>query len=271
MMETGPALRAEIGSTEITRFNALKHGVLSRYTVLPWEDAAEYHDLVAALAAEHAPQGPTEEHLIEELAGIFWRKRRLRLAEAAAYRRGLEATLSPFGERETLKAALIHIDAPDRSGWVVDAIRATASDTREDVADMEQDEAMTKRALDLLGSKRNDAYEVALAALHKDTRVWWVDVLARDPGELDEDEEPATADAEGLRRFLEEDLLPWFEDRKKELANRPLIRDQAFGEALDPEKLERLGRYEVHLDRKLERVLAMLLRLKDLRQPTAIS
>jgi hypothetical protein len=31
-------------------------------------------------------------------------------------------------------------------------------------------------------------------------------------------------------------------------------------------KLERLGRYEVHLDRKLERMLAMLLRLKDLRR-----
>jgi len=42
------------------------------------------------------------------------------------------------------------------------------------------------------------------------------------------------------------------------LANRPLIREQAFGEALNPDKLERLGRYEVHLDRKLERMLAML-------------
>ena len=61
-------------------------------------------------------------------------------------------------------------------------------------------------------------------------------------------------------------MLPWFEKRKKELANRPLIREQAFGESLDPDKLERLGRYEVHLDRKLERMLAMLLRLKDLRQ-----
>jgi hypothetical protein len=39
-----------------------------------------------------------------------------------------------------------------------------------------------------------------------------------------------------------------------------------LGEALNSGKLERLGRYEVHLDRKLERMLAMLLRLKDLRQ-----
>ncbi len=55
------------------------------------------HAVVAALVAEHAPQGPTEEHLVEELAGILWRKRRLRLAEAAAHRRGLEehASLLP--------------------------------------------------------------------------------------------------------------------------------------------------------------------------------
>ena len=58
-------------------------------------------------------------------------------------------------------------------------------------------------------------------------------------------------------------VLPWFENRRTELTNRPLIREQAFGEALDPDKLERLGRYEVHLDRKLERILSMLFRLKD--------
>ncbi len=79
-------------------------------------------------------------------------------------------------------------------------------------------------------------------------------------------EETATPDAIGLRRFLESEVLPWLETRHKELSNRPLIREQAFGEALEPSKLEALGRYEVHLDRKLERMLAMLFRLKDLRQ-----
>ena len=48
-------------------------------------------------------------------------------------------------------------------------------------------------------------------------------------------------------------------------ANRPLIREQAYGDAVNAEKLERLGRYEVHLDRKLERTLTMLIRLQDLR------
>ena len=34
MTETNSALPAESAGTEITRFNALKHGILSRYTVL---------------------------------------------------------------------------------------------------------------------------------------------------------------------------------------------------------------------------------------------
>ena len=42
MTRTTQTLPAETGGTEITRFNALRHGVLSRYTVLPWESADEY-------------------------------------------------------------------------------------------------------------------------------------------------------------------------------------------------------------------------------------
>src|SRR5580700_1738408 len=139
MKETKPALPAETGGTEITRFNALRHGVLSRYTVLPWEDADEYGALIASLVAEHRPQGPTEEHLVEELAGVLWRKRRLRLAEAAAHRRGLENSFSEY--RHTAKAALAHITRADRSVDVSEAVRITPADTEEELRDLDDDEA----------------------------------------------------------------------------------------------------------------------------------
>src|SRR5271155_3062754 len=155
---------------------ALRHGVLSRYTVLPWEDADEYHALVAALLAEHAPQGPTEEHLVEELGGILWRKRRVRQAGAAAPRRRPGQDLEP--RRDTAKAAVVHLDAIDECRDVGEAIRATTADTEEDVRDMQEDEVMTRQALDLLGSRRNDAYEAALETLREDTRGWWADTLA---------------------------------------------------------------------------------------------
>ena len=61
--------------------------------------------------------------------------------------------------------------------------------------------------------------------MREDTQAWWADTLACDLDELGDGEEPATADVEGLRRFLQGKVLPWFENRQKELANRPLIRE----------------------------------------------
>ena len=58
-----------------------------------------------------------------------------------------------------------------------------------------------RRALELLGSRRSDAYETAMAALREETREWWADILARDPDELEEDDEPPTDDPKGLLRF----------------------------------------------------------------------
>jgi hypothetical protein len=182
----------------------------------------------------------------------------------AAYRRGLGDALSG----KTATAALVLVDVEGQSQWVVNAIRATAADTEEAIRELQELEAMTHRAIKLLGSESSDAYQAALAALREDVRAGWATVLARGPDELEEGEEPATANVEGLRRFLEGEVQRWRVNRNNELAVRPQIREQAFGEALDPDRLERLARYEVHLDRKFERVLAMLLRLKDLRQGT---
>lgn len=259
---------AETSGTEVSRFNALKHGILSRYTVLPWEDAEEYEALVAALVAEHSPRGPTEEHLVEELAGILWRKRRLRLAEAASQRRGLEDTLAPW--RETVKAALVHLDARKQLERVIDAIQASADDTTADIQDIDEDEAKTRHALDLLEQSSDGAYEAALAALRADTRAWWEHYLNSEPDEFDDEHQPATADSASLRQFLEGEVTTWYATRRKELVNRQLIREQAYGDAVDINNLERLGRYEVHLDRKLEKTLAMLIKLQELRERSAV-
>src|SRR5208283_1967059 len=130
MNESNPTLPTKTSGTEFTRFNALRHGLLSRYAVLPWEDADEYHALIAALVAEHAPQGPTEEHLVEELAGILWRKR---------------------------QAALAHLRGSGPPEDVSDAVRATATDTEQEMADIIAEESTTRGTLGLLDTMRNDA------------------------------------------------------------------------------------------------------------------
>ena len=49
---------------------------------------------------------------------------------------------------------------------------------------------------------------------------------------------------------------------------RKRIISDSWGRCTPLDEISGLGRYEVHLDRKLERMLAMLLRLKELRRTT---
>jgi hypothetical protein len=243
------------GAYEIARFNALRHGVLSRYTVLPWEDELEYCRLLDALVAEHKPEGPTEEHLVEEMAGVLWRKRRLRLAEAATYRRGLKTAI--YCDHETIGAALVHLDIAEQ----------TAPNTTIELADLEMRESTTARALHLLQTGKERAYDKALGALSEEARQRWEEQLKCKAGLLNLDfyENRYPADANGLFEFLQNEMIPLIESRRKELQNRPKIREQVIGEALDADKLDGLARYEVHLDRKLERMILMLIRLQQLR------
>ncbi len=246
---------------QVTRFNALQHGVLSRYTVLPWESEGEYLDLLHALADEHQPKGPTEEHLVEELAGIIWRKRRLRQAEAAVIRRGLAITRSAYSGVGT--ASVSHLSTADCETDTAQAISSTPEDALADLADLSADIAQTEEALRLLQIGGNAAYSGALAALREDTQAWWQDVLVEPNG----DQDPYTPEATSLIRFLRGELADWYENRRKEIEQRPLVQSQAFGEALDPIRLEKLSRYEVHLDRKLDRTLPMLLKVQEIQRP----
>ena len=271
---------AEPRGYERSRLNAIRHGILSRHLVLPWEDRSEYDGLLEGLVAEHAPYGTTEHHLVEELASILWRKQRVTMAEASAYRAGLHRALekNPQGHDRVLVRALAHLDGGEPTEDAAAAIRATAEGTEAELRDLAEDEAMTERALAVLRKGKADAYDKALAALHEDTLAAWSETLAEideedledadyddEDGEAD-DREPYKPDPQSLCRFLEEEIMPWYRRRCGELENRHLIRAQAFGESLDAYRLEKLARYEVHLDRKLERILAMLLKLQDLRR-----
>jgi hypothetical protein len=120
-------------------------------------------------------------------------------------------------------------------------VDATAADTQDEIRELREDDAVTRRAIKLLGCKRKDSYEAALSS--EDARTWWAHELARSSDELGRGEGPVTANIEGLHRFLEGKV-----QRGYDTADHPPIREQAFGEALDPDKLERLGRYEVDPD-----------------------
>jgi hypothetical protein len=267
-METAsaPAEIVDVGNYRATRLNALKHGVLSRYAVLPWEDEAEYQALLTSLVAEHLPSGVTEEHLVEELAGIIWRKRRLRMAEAAVYREKLRRSASDYiGPNQVAGAAMLPITGTSESkASISQAIAATAAETARELRDAKRDQGMAQCALNILAAGAPDAYEHALGTLRDDAREYWQDCLSDPP----DDGLTYAATAEALKAWIQHHWQEWYDRPIVELQHRHAIREQALGIAYAADGLEAPARYEIHLDRKLERMLAMLIKLRELRQPT---
>ena len=244
---------------EIVRFNALKHGILSRYTVLSHENHADYESLVTSLMDEHLPAGATEQHLIEELASVIWRKRRVLQAEGATINKGLKE--SARSAKTVIPAA-----APFEMGMSGEGtdIRNLMDLKPEDVTESQRaarhDLDATDKASAILRKGGDRAYEKALRALLPDTREWWQEYV---------DDEEYTADAKGLAEFISKSVTPFVSQQEKESRHHDAIVNQTIGEGLQAYRLEKLSRYETHLDRKFERTLAMLIKLKDLRSSRA--
>jgi hypothetical protein len=252
----------EDGGSARSRFNATRHGLTSRHVLLPWEDPDEFAALRDALLAEHQPKGPTEQHLVDELGALFWRKQRVLQAECAGIRDELRESLDYFSSESIAQAALIHVEdnAPDVAA---EAIRNTDADATTDLADHEDCEKRARQAIEIIDGDDDQAYARALEALHADTRGWWSE--EREDPDSDGDERPEPT-APALRAFLDETVLPFHAQRMMALRHRHLLRSQAFGMAVRRADLERLGRYEAALDRKLQRLLGMLLQLQDRRR-----
>ncbi len=252
---------------DVSRFNALKHGILSRFTVLSWEDREEYDALHAAFAKEHDPVGPTEEHLVEELVGIVWRKCRLRLAEAATFRRGLKNTIDDLtlaGISRTAEAALVCDGRSVRAyaGIVTEVIHSHPRDAVENARETCIALAQFDNALKILQRGDENSYERALKALHPSAFEWWEESLEESAAEADPD---YTANADSFAEWIDKVPQTYIRNQLAVFDNRRAIREQAFGDAFNPRPLENLARYETHLDRKLQRILSMLLKLQDLR------
>ena len=77
---TGP--RTNAGKAN-SRLNSRKHGLTAKTLVIVGENADDFDQLQAELMNEHDPQSALECELVERLAGVLWRLRRLPFFEAA--------------------------------------------------------------------------------------------------------------------------------------------------------------------------------------------
>jgi len=241
---------------EAVRFNAMKHGILSKLAVLAHEDAGEFADLLAALVEEHQPTGITEQHLIEELAAIIWRKRRVLLAEGASINRGLQNVVHSQLNSPIQAAVPFQRRPPAEDIDLPGLLSATPEEITEQQREAETDLAATRKAAAILRRGGEKAYGKARRALLPDSCDCW-------DYHVEESTYPATA--EGLAHYIRDILEPICYRMEFEARSQAAIKAQTLGEGLQAHKLEKLNRYETHLDRKFERTLAMLLKMKELR------
>lgn len=240
------------------RLNAVRHGILSRETVLPHESRQDFEFLLNELQNEYAPNGQTEKALVEELASILWRKRRVLAAEGAQINSGIACVMTnslrlanhatPFLPKITGNELLGGETLPVREILVLDtdglerrmaAFRATCESV--------------DKSRQLLSLGGRGAARKALEALPSSlTDLWYAkDRYGETIYQVD--------------RFLENEVLPHLAEEKRLLENADSLRRQALGSAVSGLPFESIARYEAHLDRKFERTLSMLIKLKAMK------
>jgi hypothetical protein len=108
---TGPT--TELGKSR-SKMNALKHGLSAKKVVIGDEDPRDFEALRAALERDWQPD-TVEREWVEQLAGIFWRLRRVPAIEAAIVKaREEEAYSSVRSDVESAKWNGIENEARER-------------------------------------------------------------------------------------------------------------------------------------------------------------
>ena len=216
----------------VVRLNAVRHGILSRETVLPHESRQDFEFLLNELQNEYAPNGQTEKALVEELASILWRKRRVLAAEGAQINSGIACAMT-----NSLRVAN-------------QATPFLPKITRNELLG---DEALPVREILALDAEGLEQRRQALEALPSSlTDLWYAkDRYGETIYQVD--------------RFLENEVLPHLAEEKRLLENADSLRRQALGSAVAGLPFESIARYEAHLDRKFERTLSMLIKLKAMK------
>ena len=186
---------------------------------------------------------------------MIWRKRRVLQAEGAAINKGLKE--SAHSAKTVIPAAgPFEMGLSGDNTDIRDLMDLKPADVAESQQSARHDIDATNKASAILRKGGDRAYDKALRALLPATREWWQQYV---------DAEEYPAGATRLAAIITEHVTPFIFQQEKESRHHLAIVSQTIGEGLQAYKLEKLSCYETHLDRKFERTLAMLIKLKDLR------
>lgn len=250
-------MTAANGNYSLSRLNAVKHGILSKELLLPHESAEDYAALLAALTDEFKPEGAVEPFLVEELAAIIWRKRRILAAEGAAINKALGRSLQR-------SRSLVNAAAPLSLHFQGSALDDDELPVREVLALSEDELARRQAAI----RASHAAVAAAEEQLQAGGRGAARRALERLPDALQDlwfRREREALDVDCLGRFLRTEAAPQLANEELLLRHAGFIRKQALGASASEVDFTSIAKYEAHLDRSFERKLGVLLKLKSMK------
>src|SRR5262249_3682203 len=121
---SGP--RTELGKSR-SKMNALKHGLSAKKIVIGDEDPKEFEALRAALERDWQPETAFESELVDQLAGLFWRMRRVPAIKAAIVKAREEKAYSDV--YSDVKRNRIYKEARERCSESIGKLQVQVADT----------------------------------------------------------------------------------------------------------------------------------------------
>lgn len=256
-----------------SKHNAVKHGIFSNVVVLKGEPQVEFNRLLNGLRDDFQPVGMFEELLVEKLAGLFWRNRRLLIAEAAEIRANSEFIEWDGNEskRKTdppisfIFSGLIRgIGDPDVLQQCLDLLAELKESIDENGFDLESDKVILAK---LYGSTEDQK-----TLLHS-YAIWLNTSLT--PEEERQREGYATPQ-ESKDNFLHElnqeiKRLGRYQKEQEAILSAKLQVELLRQNVPDAPQLDRLMRYETSLERSIERTLNQLERTQRMRLGQPVS
>jgi ATP-dependent Lon protease len=249
--------------------------VLSKVVVLKGESRDEYEKLLTGLRETLQPEGTLEELLVEKLAALAWRHRRLLLAESAEIRKNMEFVESDQRDREREEAERVarSMDSLNNHGLigkihnpdVLERCLELLVGLREQV---EKDGFNSEYNRPILEKIYGDRDENRLREDLYDSYEMWLDT-----SEVPEEERvrEGYASPEQCRKNILQEIdaeIRRLKRDQKARASVQTIRTQleiVCRNVPDGPGLDRLLRYEASLERSFDRALSQLERLQRTR------
>lgn len=262
---------------EISKFNALKHGLLSKEVVITTGDGAENHQefdtVLTGLNDHYKPVGSIEEMLVEKIAVSYWRMIRAIRYEVGLIRKQLDTYKSSLIQENIINFfdKPIGIEKPEISKAEIEEIESENKEIKPLLKSLEKMINEEKELTDLYADKWELGWHYL--ALYFDNLLELNDDWGgMKPKEIHHllIESGRNIDITGF----EWRLRTQFEKNEKEVLNiKKKMRESEFllereplvKGLLYPNELNNLLRYEVTIDRQFYKALSELERIQRMR------